>query len=255
MRNPRIFALAFIGVVALLFTTSFASAYEAPPFPDTHPPSAVSDTWHWAFDDHFNIYVWRTNGHVWIEIEPLTDVAPHICGLYFTLVQNNIQLTDRPYLQRSNGDYHCGYLYVPTVFRLTVFTGSDFIDYIDNPEAFTLYYQCALNETHYLDVPAESVASPEADFTADPISGPFPLTVNFTDQSTGQITSWSWNFGDGSTSAEQNPSHTYTYPGTYTVSLTVTGPGGSDSEIKGDLISVLEKQKAMPWVPLLLLED
>jgi len=103
-------------------------------------------------------------------------------------------------------------------------------------------------------ITAES-ATPTADFTADPISGPIPLGVNFTDQSTGDITSWLWDFGDGSTSIEQDPSHTYTDSGIYTVSLTVTGPGGSDSEIKMDFVDVFEKQKGMPWIPLLLFDD
>jgi len=97
--------------------------------------------------------------------------------------------------------------------------------------------------------------APTADFTADPISGPIPLGVDFTDQSTGDITSWQWDFGDGSTSTEQDPSHTYTDSGIYTVSLTATGPGGSDTETKTDFITVFEKEKAMPWIPLLLLDD
>ncbi len=95
---------------------------------------------------------------------------------------------------------------------------------------------------------------PGAHFSATPTSGAAPLTVNFTDQSTGQITSWSWDFGDGSTSTEQNPSHTYTDGGNYTVSLTVTGPGGSDTETIADYINVIEG-KAMPWISLLLFED
>jgi PKD repeat protein len=77
-----------------------------------------------------------------------------------------------------------------------------------------------------------------ADFVASPTTGPAPLSVHFTDQSTGGITSWQWDFGDGSSSNEQNPSHTYTDPGTYTVSLTVTDSEGSDTEIKNDYISV-----------------
>jgi PKD repeat protein len=80
------------------------------------------------------------------------------------------------------------------------------------------------------------LSAPAADFTANPTSGPFPLTVNFADQSAGQISSWSWDFGDSSSSTEQNPSHTYTDSGTYTVSLTVTGPLGSDIETKTDFI-------------------
>ena len=94
-----------------------------------------------------------------------------------------------------------------------------------------------------------------ADFTADVTSGPVPLSVNFTDQSTGDISSWSWDFGDGATSTEQNPAHTYTDPGTYTVTLTVTGPGRSDTETKADYIKVRSPSMAMPWIPLLLLDD
>jgi chitodextrinase len=94
-----------------------------------------------------------------------------------------------------------------------------------------------------------------ADFSAIPTSGPAPLIVSFSDQSMGTVSSWNWNFGDGTTSNEQNPSHTYTDPGTYTVSLTVTGPGGSDTETKTDYIEVGQPTKAMPWIPLLLLDD
>jgi PKD repeat protein len=93
-----------------------------------------------------------------------------------------------------------------------------------------------------------------ADFSASPTSGPAPLKVTFTDQSTGTVDSWNWNFGDGSTSRKQKPSHTYNDPGTYTVSLTVTGPGGSDTETKADYIKVRSPGKAMPWILLLLLD-
>jgi hypothetical protein len=89
-----------------------------------------------------------------------------------------------------------------------------------------------------------------ADFKAIPTSGVMPLSVNFTDQSLGEITSWSWAFGDSSTSTEHHPMHIYDKPGVYTVSLTINGPGGSDTETKSDYIEV--KAKAMPWVPLLL---
>jgi PKD repeat protein len=66
------------------------------------------------------------------------------------------------------------------------------------------------------------------------------LTVQFTDESTGNITSWSWDFGDAGTSTEQNPSHIYNSTGYFTVKLTVTGPGGSDIEEKIDYIEVTE---------------
>ena len=79
---------------------------------------------------------------------------------------------------------------------------------------------------------------PTANFTGSPTSGCPTLTVNFTDQSSGDITDWSWDFGDGTTSTLQNPSHDYANPGSYTVSLTVTGPGGSDTNTKNNYITV-----------------
>ena len=80
---------------------------------------------------------------------------------------------------------------------------------------------------------------PIANFVASPTSGSPPLTVQFTDTSTGTITSWLWDFGDGGTSALQNPSHKFNSIGPYTISLTVYGPGGvSDQEVKTDYIKV-----------------
>ncbi len=73
-------------------------------------------------------------------------------------------------------------------------------------------------------------AAPKANFSATPRSGDFPLTVNFTNVSTGVITSWLWNFGDGTTSTDGSPDHTYYSPRTYKPKLTVYGPGGGSSK-------------------------
>jgi parallel beta-helix repeat protein len=88
--------------------------------------------------------------------------------------------------------------------------------------------------TNYITV----YAVPVANFSGTPVSGTAPLSVTFTDTSTGDITSWSWVFGDGYTSTVQNPSHTYLFAGTYTVSLTVTGPGGSNTKTMAGYITV-----------------
>ncbi len=80
--------------------------------------------------------------------------------------------------------------------------------------------------------------APVANFTATPRSGRSPLLVQFTDTSTGNITSRLWEFGDGTTSTERNPSHTYVKPGSFIVSLTVTGPGGSNTKTMEGFVQV-----------------
>lgn len=57
-----------------------------------------------------------------------------------------------------------------------------------------------------------------------------PLTVKFTDKSTGSPTKWSWNFGDKYTSTKNNPVHTYKKAGKYTVTLTVKNAKGQISK-------------------------
>jgi len=88
------------------------------------------------------------------------------------------------------------------------------------------------------EIPA--VPAPVAQFSASPLSGSDPLTVAFTDQSTGSITSWTWDFDNNGVidSNVQNPRYTYAVAGTYTVKLTVTGPGGTDDEVKANYIMV-----------------
>jgi PKD repeat protein len=81
---------------------------------------------------------------------------------------------------------------------------------------------------------------PVAAFAASPLSGPVPLEVQFTDQSCGDIDTWSWDFGDGGVSGDQHPAHTFMVAGVYTVTLTVTGPGGSAQEVKTAHIEAYE---------------
>ncbi len=78
----------------------------------------------------------------------------------------------------------------------------------------------------------------EAAFSADPTTGIAGMTVDFTDESTGGVTSWQWEFGDGASATTQDPSHQYDDPGIYDVSLTVTGTYGSDTETKQNHIWV-----------------
>jgi PKD repeat protein len=76
--------------------------------------------------------------------------------------------------------------------------------------------------------------APTASFTFSPSSPTTSDTVMFdasnSDDSDGNIQSYSWDFGDGSTATGQTASHSYSSTGDYTVSLTVTDDdGGTDT--------------------------
>lgn len=73
----------------------------------------------------------------------------------------------------------------------------------------------------------EVFAAPKAHFsTAAICEGP----VEYSDSSTGNITSWLWKFGDGNSSTDRNPTHTFPGAGSYDVTLIVeTAEGCVDS--------------------------
>ena len=86
-----------------------------------------------------------------------------------------------------------------------------------------------------------ATVKPVADFSTSVTSGSVPLSVQFTDKSTGSPSTWSWDFnGDGtSESTVQNPpAYKYTTAGTYTANLTVSNTNGSSS--KAATITVLK---------------
>jgi hypothetical protein len=88
------------------------------------------------------------------------------------------------------------------------------------------------------DFEARPLVPAEADFVGGPTVGPPPLTVVFTNTSTGDYDTSLWLFGDGVTSTVPSPTHTYTAVGAYTVTLTVAGLGGTDTEVKERYITV-----------------
>jgi PKD repeat protein len=94
-----------------------------------------------------------------------------------------------------------------------------------------------LKRTSYITVGAPA---PVANFTGTPTSITVGGTVNFTDTSTGNPTSWLWSFGTGQGTSTSGPTvaHAYNTAGTYTVSLTVTNSSGSNSVTKTNYIVV-----------------
>ena len=78
-----------------------------------------------------------------------------------------------------------------------------------------------------------------ADFTTNVSNKAFPLTVQFTDHSSGNPTSWKWDFNnDGTVDAtSQNPTYTFDTLQTYSVKLVVSNGVSADSIIKVDAIN------------------
>jgi FOG: PKD repeat len=110
------------------------------------------------------------------------------------------------------------------------------------------YSSCSFGIDNISALASDVPSAPVANFTATPLSGTAPLTVQFNDTSTGSPTSWSWSFGDGGTSIGQNPSHTYSTAGTYTVNLTATNAGGSNTTAKAGYIVVTEPAQTTFYV-------
>lgn len=87
-------------------------------------------------------------------------------------------------------------------------------------------------------------AAPTANFTADVVSGIVPLTVNFTNTSSGYQPTWAWDYTDDAVvdATTQNASFTYSTAGTYTARLTATNAGGATSATRTITVS--------PYVPV-----
>ena len=82
---------------------------------------------------------------------------------------------------------------------------------------------------------------PVADFSGTPTTVNIGNTVQFTDQSLNDPTSWSWSFSGGTpaTSTAQNPVINYDIEGSYAVSLAVSNNEGNDNKTIADYITVV----------------
>ena len=87
------------------------------------------------------------------------------------------------------------------------------------------------------------VNDPTVNFGVSPPSGCAPLTVNFTDSSTGSYgpKHYTWYFGDNTSDTVQNPSHLYGNIGSYNVKMKVVDYAGcSDSLTKPNAVNAYQ---------------
>ena len=75
-----------------------------------------------------------------------------------------------------------------------------------------------------------------SDFSVNITQGKVPLTVQFSDKSSGNPSSYLWEFGDGNESSEQNPVYTYLMPGQYSPFLIVSNPYARNYSVRENMI-------------------
>jgi PKD repeat protein len=94
-------------------------------------------------------------------------------------------------------------------------------------------------ETGYITVSVYVPQPPVANFEGTPTTVTVGNSVDFTDLSLNDPTSWVWTFAGGTpaNSTEQNPTVTYDTEGSYAVSLIVTNNTGSDTLTVADYIT------------------
>jgi TolB protein len=97
----------------------------------------------------------------------------------------------------------------------------------------------AITKTNFVTIGT----TPEVNFTGTPTCGLSPLSVSFTDHSSGQPSAWAWDFDDNGIpdGFERNPSHIYAQGGIFSVNLTATNSIGSGYQLKSDYISVMNQ--------------
>ena len=117
------------------------------------------------------------------------------------------------------------------------------VDIASSPTMGGLYYISWTLFVKRLDYAPGGNFLPEPVISANPVSGPSPLTVQFdasgsTDDDGDPLT-FSWDFGDGGSSTATAPMHTYTAPisGPVSYTATLTADDGTSAESTSIIIS------------------
>lgn len=170
-----------------------------------------------------------------VKVHQITDARKtYNSNFSVTYEISNIQTYNLSLRPMGYGQF---YLQGPCVSQLGAYScRQGYFTYPDPHSRFYSGYQWSVGVGRYNGFP--QTFPPQANFTATPLSGPAPFTVNFTDTSTGDPTGWQWYFGDDSYSPEQNPVHTYMTPGSYTVSHAAMNEAGTSWENRTGAVNV-----------------
>ncbi len=139
----------------------------------------------------------------------------------------------------SSGQTSGGQLNYPAMYLSLNELGSVVLE-VDGPEMNLRFIddQGALRD--YFTLYKGAAAPPAADFTASPRAGVAPLSVSFSDFSTGSPVSLGWDFDNDGTvdSSATSPIHDYIQEGLYSVRLRAAAAAGADETVKADYVCV-----------------
>ncbi len=137
----------------------------------------------------------------------------------------------------------------------TVLSGNNPTHIYQQPGDYTVlligYSSGGCTDTLFLQDTIRVTQKPVADFVVSEVTGCFPFTVQFQNNSSNLVSpSYLWSFGTGDVDTNMNVSYTYMLAGTYAVSLVVSNSGGcADTIVMPDLIHVYDPD--IPPVTLL----
>lgn len=187
------------------------------PLPQIYPPGLLNDT----------VYAISMNVSNLCGSLTLTDsvlVYPQPTSLFGTQVNSGCSPLSITFSNNSYGQ--------PNSYSWSFGDGTISTDSLPSPHVYfafnndTTYYITLISTNQCgSDTLLDSITvypnTVNAFFNTGPTSGCAPLTVSFTNFSSGG-TIYAWDFGDGNVSGQYSTSHTYTVPGSYSVSFVVT---------------------------------
>ncbi len=166
--------------------------------PSGHPNNAFSSIFtrgSGSYAEQFNIYVWREDYSVWVEIVPVEPDQPFICSSSFIIVQNDVQF-DTVRLEAASGDSQCGDVYISSVFELLQWS------FTDNPADlnldFTLLYD-GVETIYTLDIvynnkpPSADAGVDQDDYEGNTVT----LDASNSNDPDGDSISYQWTQTDG----------------------------------------------------------
>jgi PKD repeat protein len=141
----------------------------------------------------------------------------------------------------TGGSTHGGSLDHPAMYTAFNSLGSLLIE-VDDQVLNATFVDDQGEAQDYFRIVKSAPGPTVADFTATPVVGYSPMSVQFQDTSTNAPLAWSWDLdGDGAVdSLDQHPSFDYVALGVYTVEQTVTNLVNMDQEIRVAYICVLD---------------